>query len=75
VSFFDPLIINEKTGRTYAQERYEQILEEQVVISYSSKGISIADTDELSPFDRKLILKSILKIKEAEAEKANEARI
>lgn len=60
-------------GRPYAAYRYEQILEEQVAISYAAKGISISDTDERSPYDRGLILKAILKIKEQEAKAAEEA--
>lgn len=72
MSFFDPLIKMED-GQWYSQHKYKQIIDEQVAISYASKGISIADTDELSPFDRKLILESILKIKDAEKEAMDKA--
>ena len=67
MSFFDPHI-EMPNGRLYKQERYDRILEEQVAISYASKGISIADTDQLSPYDRQVILNAIKEIKEAEAE-------
>lgn len=65
---FDPPTINPETGRTYKQERYEQILEEQVMISYVSKGISITDTDYMTPFDRQLVLKILTKIRDKEKE-------
>lgn len=65
VSFFDPNI-KTKDGRFWKQVRYDQIVEEQVAISYASKGISISDTDEMTPYDREQILKMIQKIKEAE---------
>lgn len=63
-----------ESGRLYKHERYDQIIEEQVAISYASKGISIADTDELSPYDRKIILKSIIKIKESEEEAVKKSK-
>lgn len=47
-------------------EAYKRILEEQVMISYMSKSISIFDTDVLCPFDRKLILDILDEIKEEE---------
>ena len=60
--------------RLYTQIRYDQILEEQTAISYSSKGgVTIADTDEMCPYDREQVLKSILKIKEMEADAQNKA--
>lgn len=59
---------------TYKQQRYHEIVEEQVAISYASKGgVTISDTDDISPYDRKIILKSILKIKEAESDAAEKA--
>lgn len=33
-------------------------------ISYASRGISLADTDDMSPYDRKLILDTVIKIGE-----------
>lgn len=65
MSFFDPNI-KMGDGRHWKQVRYDQIVEEQVAISYASKGISISDTDEMTPYDREQILKMIQKIKEAE---------
>lgn len=61
-------------GRYYKQHRYDQILEEQVSISYAANGISISDTDDLSPYDREMILKTIYKIKEMEREAQERAQ-
>lgn len=72
-SSFDP-DYNLPNGKTYKEERYVQIMEEQVAISYASRGISIADTDEMSPFDRKLVLNTIRKIKDNEHEQIERAR-
>ena len=57
------------SGRPYKAVRYDEIIEEQVAISYISKGgISLMDTDGVSQYDRKIILQSLLKIKEQESE-------
>lgn len=65
-SFFDPDI--EIDGEPYKHLRYKQIINEQVSISYASKGISIADTDELCPYDRKLVLEALVGIRDKERE-------
>lgn len=65
-SFFDPDI--EIDGEPYKHLRYKQIINEQVAISYASKGISIADTDELCPYDRKLVLEALIGIRDKERE-------
>lgn len=68
MSFFDPPMTTD-SGRPYKAVRYDEILEEQVAISYISKGgISLMDTDGVSQYDRKIILQSLLKIKEQENE-------
>jgi hypothetical protein len=43
------------------------------MISYLNNGISFTDTDELSPFDRELILKCLRDIKKKEQEEASKA--
>lgn len=50
------------------REVYQSIIDEQVAISYSIKGISFEDTNEMSGFDRKCIFKSLEKIRKAERE-------
>ena len=67
LSFFDPDIKCEN-GLPYKYNQYIEILKEQVYISYKAKGISIADTDEMCPYDRKLIRDTLLEIQEKENE-------
>jgi len=62
------------SGRWYEQERYDQILEEQVNISAYSQSISLADTDELSPYDRKVILNTLIKKHQQEIEAQESAQ-
>ena len=46
-----------------------------MAIAYASKGgISISDTDEMSPYDRELVLRTIVEIKEAENNAIAEAQ-
>ena len=70
-SFFDQ-DIDGPDGRPLRFHQYEQILEEQVIISYVSKSISIEDTDYMCPFDRQMILKNLRKIKDIEKESMEE---
>lgn len=54
-------------GVPYKIQRHQDIIEEQVLIGYLSKGaINLENTDMVSPYERKLILNAILKIKEQE---------
>ena len=63
-----------ENGLTYKQQRYRDIIDEQVLISYMSKGsLSMTDTEFVSPYDRELILKSIIKIREQELQAQEEA--
>ena len=57
------------------REAYESIIEEQTIISYSIKGITFEDTDEISRYDRKLILKSLEKIRKIEKEVQKKAML
>lgn len=62
------------SGESYANFRYKQIVEEQVTIAYMSKGaISFTELDSLSPYDRDLVLKNIIKIKEEEKKQIEES--
>ena len=64
------------TREEYSRNRelYKQIIEEQVIISYTVKGISFTDTNEMSRFDRETIFESIKHIREAEKEAYEKAR-
>ena len=68
---FLPALTNEQYQ--ICKEAYESIIEEQTIISYSIKGISYQDTDSISRYDRKLILKSLEKIRKIEKEAQEKA--
>jgi len=53
-------------GRLYKQKRYDDIVEEQVLIAYLTKSISFTDVDYMTPYDRGLVLKCIREIKKEE---------
>lgn len=73
MNFFDPRTKMDD-GRLYTQLRYDQIIEEQVAISYATKGgISISDTDEMCPYDRERVLKAIQDIRKSEADAQSSA--
>lgn len=55
------------------REAYASIIEEQTIISYSINGISFRDTDAITRYDRKLILKSLEKIRKIEKEAQEKA--
>ena len=57
------------------REAYESIIEEQTIISYSIKGITFSDTDEISRYDTKLILKALEKIRKIEKEAQEKAML
>ena len=57
------------------REAYESIIEEQTIISYSIKGITFSDTDEISRYDRKLILKALEKIRKIDKEAQEKAML
>lgn len=66
-NFFDR-DIKGPDGRPIRFHRYEQIMKEQVMISYVSKSITIEDTDNMCPFDREMIYKNLEEIKSTEKE-------
>lgn len=66
MSSFDPHI-NLPDGKPYKAAKYESIIEEQVRIAYYSKGtISISETDNMTPYDRNLVMKFLKEIVEEE---------
>ena len=67
MSFFDRPTITDD-GRLSTQIQYDEIVKEQVYISYLASGISFETLDNLSPYDRQLILKTINSFKEKEIE-------
>lgn len=50
------------------REAYKDIIEEQTIISYTIKGITFEDTNNMSRYDRKAVFKSLEHIREVEKE-------
>lgn len=55
------------------RKAYKEIIEEQVVISYSVKGISFDDTNNMTRFDRQQVFKALEHIRDAEKEARDKA--
>lgn len=67
VSFFDPLTIDEK--KPYAPIRYKAIVQEQIYISYMTKGgVSYSDTEKMTPYERKIATDFIKEMLDAQEE-------
>ena len=57
-SFFDPLLTSD--GQPYHRLKYKQIISEQVTIGYMSKGgVSYRDTDNMTPYERKIAYETL----------------
>ena len=57
-SFFDPLLTSD--GQPYHRLKYKQIISEQVTIGYLSKGgVSYSDTDNMTPYERKIAYETL----------------
>ena len=58
---FDPLLTS--NGQPYHRVRYKQIIEEQVTLGYLTKGgVSYGDTEQMTPYERKIALDVITDI-------------
>lgn len=69
---FDPLLTSD--GKPYAQLRYKEIIQEQVTIGYLTKGgVTYSDTEEMSPYERKIAMETIKEILKEQAEAQNQA--
>lgn len=66
MNFFVRHLSSEEYERN--QQQYKDIIDEQVTISYAINGISFNDTNEMTGFDRRCILESLKKIRDAEKE-------
>lgn len=72
-NFFDPALIVK--GKPYKSFKYEQILKEQLLIAYLSKGaITISETNELPINDRKILLTTLRKTEEEKKKRLQEMR-
>ena len=62
-------------GQPYSFYRYEQILKEQLLIAYLSKGaITITETDNMPIHDRKLLLDTLRQAEEEKKKKLEELK-
>lgn len=62
-------------GQPYAYYLYEEILKEQLLIAFLSKGaITITETDDMPIHDRKLLLGTLQQAEEAKKKKIEEMR-
>lgn len=62
-------------GRPYNSVKYEQILKEQLLISYLSKGaVSISDTSQLPINDRKILLNTLKQVEETKKKRYEEMK-
>ena len=61
-----------KEYQMYSQA-YQNIIEEQVLISYCIKGISFEDTNNMTRADRQMVFKALEHIREMEKEARDNA--
>jgi predicted transposase YdaD len=62
-------------GQPYSFYRYEQILKEQLLIAWLSKGaITVTETNDMPIHDRKLLLNTLRKAEEDRQKKLEELR-
>lgn len=52
-------------GQYYPQVKYKSIIKEQVMIGYLTKGgVTYGDTEEMTPYERKIALETITEVLE-----------
>ena len=57
-------------GQYYHRVRFKQIISEQVAIGYMSKGgVSYSDTDNMTPYERKIAYDTLIEIIQGQANK------
>ena len=63
-------------GIPYSSYKYEQILKEQLLIAYLSKGaVTLSETSDLPINDRKILLTTLRKAEEERKKKLEEIRV
>lgn len=61
-------------GRPYAPEKYKSIVQEQVILGYLTQGgVSYQDTEEMTPYERKIAYDTIKEIIESQNKMRQEA--
>lgn len=71
MNFFDPLLTSD--GQPFHRVKYKQIVSEQVTLGYLTKGgVSYRDSEEMTPYERKIALDTITEILNEQVSKQNE---
>lgn len=66
MSFFDPLLTSD--NKPFAPVKYKSIISEQVLISYLSKGgVTYGDTENMTPYERKVAYDTLREIYDEQA--------
>ena len=66
-NFFDPLLTSD--GQPYYRARYKNIIQEQVMLGYLTKGgVTYGDTENMTPHERKIALDTIKEVIENQSQ-------
>lgn len=61
-------------GKPFARVRFKEIISEQVTLGYLTKGgVSYSDSENMSPYERKLAIEAITDFLKAQAEAQEKA--
>jgi hypothetical protein len=62
-------------GRPYSSYKYEQVLKEQLLIAYLSKGaVTLSETNDLPINDRKILLNTLRQVEEEKKKRIQEIK-
>ena len=62
-------------GRPYSSYKYEQVLKEQLLIAYLSKGaVTLSETNDLPINDRKILLNTLRQVEEEKKKRVQEIK-
>lgn len=61
-------------GQPYHRAKYKEIISEQVILGYLTKGgVTYQESEEMTPYERKIALQTIKDLLEAQNKKQEEA--
>lgn len=67
MNFFDPLSTYD--GKPFKREKYKSIIQEQVILSYLTKGgVTYGDSEMMTPHEREIALSAIKEILKVQSE-------
>lgn len=71
-NFFDPLLTSD--GQPYHIAKFKEIVSEQTILGYLTKGgVSFTDSNNMTPYERRLATDAIREFLEAQNEAQKEA--